>query len=208
MVLSNENYYDSTPLKKDYDLIINNKFSNEFELSILNDTISCFKIVEKLETDLDKHKLRLFKIFCGYSGTIFTNLKAKSTFINQNNQIGNYYVEKEAKEYEWEITTEKKTIESYTCYKAIGKEKIKNPAGTFVNIITVWFAPEIPVQIGPLGFSGLPGLILELNRKGVTFGATKILFENDISNKIDFPEKDKIISEEKLNNLRKKYLDD
>jgi GLPGLI family protein len=37
-----------------------------------------------------------------------------------------------------------------------------NTEGEFITDIVVWFAPEISFSFGPLGYGGLPGLILEL----------------------------------------------
>jgi len=201
------NQYENTPLKNDYERMLTFKNNNSFNLTLLNDSIAHFKIDEKLKSDFNDKSFRLFKVFCGYTGEIFTDLKNKKNFINQNNQIGNFYVEKDLKKYEWEITNESKIIQNYKCYKAIGSEKIQNPVGVFYNKIEVWFAPEIPLQIGPLGFSGLPGLILELNRKGVTFGAIKLLRKESTEIGDAFPSKEQIISEEKLKSMRDKFLE-
>jgi len=53
----------------------------------------------------------------------------------------------------WEIT------------KAITNRKM----GTYTEKIEAWFAPELPFSFGPLGYNGLPGLILEMNRDKVVF---------------------------------------
>jgi GLPGLI family protein len=41
-------------------------------------------------------------------------------------------------------------------------------------LVTAWYAPDIPVRFGPIGYGGLPGLILELQNESATFYVTKI----------------------------------
>ena len=56
--------------------------------------------------------------------------------------------------FSWEITEEQKTIDNYTCQKAVC---------TFGGrTYEAWFAPDIPISDGPWKFYGLPGLILEV----------------------------------------------
>lgn len=54
--------------------------------------------------------------------------------------------------WDWKITEEEKTIEGYTCTKAV--------SNWFGYEFTAWFTEEIPVNAGPEKFDGLPGLIL------------------------------------------------
>lgn len=62
---------------------------------------------------------------------------------------------KEIPNFNWQLkSTEKKTIGGYTCSLAIGSY-----AG---RTYKVWYTTEIPVSDGPWKFSGLPGLILEV----------------------------------------------
>jgi GLPGLI family protein len=208
VLFAKENFFENSPLKNEYSKFIDKKSNINFELIISNDSISSFKIIENLTSDVDKNKMKMFKLFSSYNGEILSDIKNKRVYVNYANQIGDYYVEKKVQEYEWEITNETKLIENYTCYKAIGKEKIENPKGTFTNLITVWFAPEIPIQSGPFTFSGLPGLILELNRKSVTFGVSKIYIKKESDININLPNTSKVITEEKLIEMRNKFLEE
>lgn len=93
----------------------------------------------------------------------------------------------------WVIFTESKMISNYVCYKAEFTKSYKSHNGNDVTeIITAWFAPVLPYQYGPKGYNGLPGLVLELNEKYVTFFVDVI----DLNKKqlgINFP-KGKVIS--------------
>ena len=40
--------------------------------------------------------------------------------------------------------------------------------------IEAWYTPEIPMPYGPIGYGGLPGLILQLERSHVIFIAKEI----------------------------------
>ncbi len=63
----------------------------------------------------------------------------------------------------WVLTKEKKNIDKYTCYKATLQKQ-----DTFVE---AWYTREIKISEGPMGYWGLPGLILELKegKKQVEF---------------------------------------
>lgn len=57
-------------------------------------------------------------------------------------------------EMEWEITKDKKEINSFVCYKAHMEFRGRK--------FEAWYAPDIPISFGPWKFRGLPGLILEV----------------------------------------------
>jgi GLPGLI family protein len=56
---------------------------------------------------------------------------------------------------DWKLTGNQKTILGYTCMEA----KREDNAQT----ILAWFAPSIPVPVGPSVYGNLPGLILSVN---------------------------------------------
>lgn len=70
--------------------------------------------------------------------------------------------------YNWEITKETKNIKGYQSYKAV-----KN-CDNCNNAEEVWFTPDIAVPFGPLGYSGLPGLVLEVKKKLLTLRISNI----------------------------------
>lgn len=74
--------------------------------------------------------------------------------------------------------------------------KFVNRRGMNTSIpIVAWFAPSLPYSYGPKYFTGLPGLILELTDRKVTFLASSIIILKDEELPIDFP-KGKTISQE------------
>jgi GLPGLI family protein len=55
----------------------------------------------------------------------------------------------------WKITDIKRVIAGYNCFKAFYE---KNDSTN----VYAWFSPDLPVSVGPEGYSGLPGTILGL----------------------------------------------
>lgn len=74
----------------------------------------------------------------------------------------------------WKINKETKVILGYRCQKAAGEFR-----GRKYN---VWFTKDIPTSFGPWKWSGLPGLILEVEdlSKSFTFTATKIVKNSEV----------------------------
>lgn len=70
----------------------------------------------------------------------------------------------------WEVTKEHKKISNYTCTKAKCNFRERR--------YDVWFTIDIPVQVGPWKFNGLPGLILQANDESMqyTWDVTTISF--------------------------------
>ena len=75
-------------------------------------------------------------------------------------------------------------------------------------MIEAWFSNEIPLSYGPIGYGGLPGLILELQVGKSIFVASKMIFKNQTNLKIKKPEVKKEITEKEFEELTQKMLRD
>ncbi|GAA4274885.1 GLPGLI family protein [Aquimarina gracilis] len=116
-----------------------------------------------------------------------------------------YLISEKLEELDWKITNEKKTIGRYTCRKAIFVH-LHDDSDLYANdhehidIIEVWFTEDIKSSHGPLGYWGLPGLILEIKA-----GSNYILFDKIVYDLGDFkikpPMQGKKISREGFKNL-------
>lgn len=84
--------------------------------------------------------------------------KRKNKLINREyvSFVNDYVlVEEEAPVFNWNITSETKTL---------GNRQVQKATTAFRGRQYVaWFAPDIPLSLGPWKFSGLPGLILEVH---------------------------------------------
>jgi len=73
-----------------------------------------------------------------------------------------YRVHEKLPNIKWNLNKkEEKIINGYTSYKATGKFRGRE--------YTAWYTPEIPINIGPWKFNGLPGLILEISDSNKKF---------------------------------------
>lgn len=95
----------------------------------------------------------------------------------------------------WVISSEKKTIAGKLCTKATLK------AGNEI----AWFCPEIPSQGGPLGWTGLPGLVFAVETDSYIAQIKSVEFIDSNSINIQEPEGKKISAKE-FEELRKKKM--
>lgn len=85
-------------------------------------------------------------------------------FMNGNFQIqksinGKNYILTKSNDLNWKITEETKRIRGYHTRKAVVEVEREN--GIVVKIVA-WFTSDLPINLGPLHYNGLPGLIIEL----------------------------------------------
>jgi GLPGLI family protein len=99
----------------------------------------------------------------------------------------NFVIEDELPSYNWQISDSTKTIGNYACRKAFAFDPVDS------SEVFAWYAEDIPVNDGPRGYWGLPGLILEVNSGIDRIVATKITF-NSTSPKLEKPKKGKKLS--------------
>ena len=75
-------------------------------------------------------------------------------------------------------------------------------------IVTAWYTPQVPVGHGPGEYSGLPGLILELNVHRTTLLCSKIVMNPKEATKIEAPNKGKEVSREEYIKIVKEKTDE
>jgi GLPGLI family protein len=95
-------------------------------------------------------------------------------------------MEEEIPQFEWRIMGEQKTIAEHACFGATTSFRGRS--------YSVWFTPDIPLDVGPWKFSGLPGAILQVNDKEGRFNwYCKLISSLSAENKvlIQMPEKRK-----------------
>ncbi len=100
--------------------------------------------------------------------TFYKNLKNDLLVFRNTVYKTPYIIEEQIPKINWKLTKEKKEILNYPCQKAIGEFRGRT--------YYAWFTDKIPVSTGPYKFSGLPGLILEIQdiEKEISFTAFSV----------------------------------
>ena len=167
----------------------------KFELTF-NDSISEFKLIKNMALDGENLEIAIIDSRARKEIYIFKNK------IYHNNSNGlfkeNEFLIIDPLNQNWVYTNESKVIDGYTCYKATNEYIVDN-GKIFKHPVIAWFCPQIPISIGPRGYGGLPGLILELQEWNSVFGVEKIEFSNNVK-EIILPQEGKIISEQEYQN--------
>lgn len=86
---------------------------------------------------------------------VFFDVKTKKKIEQRDFMSRKFLIESSTDTVKWKITGNQKEIIGYKCLEA-------ELVGAAKKTIA-WFAPTIPIQTGPDGFCGLPGLILALD---------------------------------------------
>lgn len=175
-------------------------FAEKAELVLdFNSNSSLFYLPGKLE--VKKGTIRTFRRIIGFRGKYYVN---SEKIVQKKNSFGEDFLVSIPKP-SWDITSNSKKIDNYTCYKATTIRKIKTPKGDFDQIITAWFTPELPFNYGPKEFQGLPGLIIHLQQGRSLFYLKSIKKNKKIF--IKEPKKGKEITVEDFENLSKKMFE-
>jgi GLPGLI family protein len=182
-----ENIQDkNSGLSEYYKSAVDNAKHKTFTLFYSNN-ISLFTDNEVME--LEKNTNSFSKAFSGFYGSIYIDYKNKLSYTSMNDLgLGKYCLQDTITKLDWSLTNETKTIEGFLCYKATTIDEVINQKEGFKFTITAWYCPKIPVSIGPLYLNGLPGLILETERRNVVFGAKKIIINAENATEITKPD--------------------
>ncbi len=189
--MSNQKAKEAT--KTVHQMIENSIKNVEYEL-VFNRNETVFSAVEKLESDVDRtYKLAVIWKIGG--GVIYTNLKTMS-ILKQTTKFGkDFLISNSLISLKWNLENKTKKIGKYLCYKATAISRTGNKK----EIVTAWYAPEIPFRFGPAGYVGLPGLIMQLQVGHISMSLTKLDYSAKV--KIKKPNKGNKITQQELNEL-------
>lgn len=87
---------------------------------------------------------------------LYIDLDTKESIHQQDFMGKQFLVRGEQKKTDWKIGKGKKKIAGYICMEATAIVSDTIP-------LTAWFTPQIPVSLGPNGFGGLPGMIMQID---------------------------------------------
>lgn len=170
--------------------------ANKITLTLkFNDKESLFYSNEMINDE----DVNFAKIFTETDDVYFTEQNSVIKLKQVNMFFGKYVIHY-SDNRNWTLENETKTIDNYLCYKATSELVVKNKKGVFKYPIIAWYCPAIPLNFGPKGYSGLPGLILELQERNTLFGVQKInLKENNIA--LKKPNDGKLVSQEEFDKI-------
>jgi len=102
---------------------------------------------------------------------------------------------------EWQLHNETKKIGNFNCYKATIIKEVKGSNGLIKIPIEAWYTPELAIPFGPLGFNGLPGLIVELSMRNFKYTIQKIALNPTDEIKIKKPTNGKKITKQEFESI-------
>ncbi|NOR26961.1 MAG: GLPGLI family protein [Lutibacter sp.] len=117
------------------------------------------------------NKVDLVSIKAKILGKIFVNLETKEIIQHKEKFGETFNINSSLNEHEWILTKEQLKIGKYSCYKAILKSKKDKKSETIA-----WYAPELASRVGPLGYCGLPGLVIILKDDIFIYSLKEIIF--------------------------------
>ena len=126
----------------------------------------------------------------------FTNI-SEGTMIEKQDFMGKkFLISGDVEKYKWKLTGEQEKVLDYVCQKATFQDSTRN--------LVAWFTPQIPVATGPGSISGLPGIILKLDRNDGERVVVATLVElKEIEKKtLKAPKKGKKVTQEEFQKIQ------
>lgn len=148
--------------------------------------------------------------------SIYKNIENRSIMEEREFLGKRFLIDDSLPKIEWQLEKESKQIGEYIVFKATATRKVDlNDYRTQISIkkdtvgeqdgaifmLTAWYTPQIPVSNGPDEFSGLPGLILELNIGRTTFLCYKIILSSENASTIKPPKNGEIMTFEQFDEV-------
>lgn len=168
-------------------------------LLVFNDNITEYKEVLKLETNSAN---KYVMVFSGYQDPYYFNFKSKEVLRVK----GKYLIAQSLFGLNWQLSSESMIINGLTCYKVTTGLELEGRRGQFNLPITAWDTNEINILAGPDGFSGLPGLIIQIEQQNVVTILSKMDFTKYIK-PIKFPKNKKRITEKEFADFTKDLIE-
>lgn len=166
------------------------------------DAKSLFEVKEFLESENNK----FYKSALGPLGSAiyYTDINRKEVLILKEAYGETFLIN--SPKIEWEISNEIKVISNYTCYLATAIKEVKGRKGIIRYNVRAWYCPELTFSFGPIGYDGLPGLILELEINNEKYTAVKIKLNTKKDLKIEKPKNGKEVTKDEFEEIGLKTM--
>lgn len=184
--------------------LIENLEKIEYSLKF-NKNESVFEVIE-VNNESINGDTEIAVLVGGGNGVYYINEK-ENEIIHQKNSFGtDYLVVNKLDNLKWNIGDDIKLVGKYACLKATTTIKRHTRNVIENQKVVAWFCPKIKFNTGPIGFGGLPGMILELQKGKFKFTYHKLDFSEEFE-EIKKPEKGKMITNEELLEISQKHLE-
>lgn len=191
----------------------------QYELSF-NRNEALYREIEELEKE-EERGMRFMSMMTGSGGLVYKNL-SEALYLNQTEFFGKkFLITDSLEQLPWQFSKETKSIGKYLCQKATAQRVVtiskmeQNEQGERESslhedtvTITAWYTMQVPVAHGPDRYSGLPGLIMELNDGVTTFLASKVSLKTQEALEIDRPSGGEVVSREEYKELTIKKMEE
>lgn len=167
------------------------KDKKTYEVTYNQQAYLCKKTYDNTETQLVEDHL---EDYIDLKDSIYTSQIFFCNYVDDDIPIKTYLVTGRLKPFQWQITSETKTINGMTCFKATYTEAyFKYYSPQYV----AWFTMDVPISVGPMMQTNLPGMIVRLCTPSLVYNLGSFSYSNDAS--IVKPTKGTPVSEEQYN---------
>jgi len=198
------------------------KFGEKSFTLSFDKTQSVYKEEDKLDKPAQGGGIRMMGGF--NSGIFYKNIKEKR-IANQKESFSKLFLIKDSLlVYQWNFEEGTKMIGEHLCFKATTQKEVSNrrmrrprrsnkkendsvPKTKTIEV-TAWYTPDIPINNGPKDYSGLPGLILELQEGKTSLLCTKIVINPKETITLKEPTKGKKVSQKKFDEITEKKAEE
>ena len=226
---------DITPeMRKMIEERMKKMFEKTFILNF-DKTSSIYKEEEKLEAPgQGGGGFRMMSSMMGGGGTYYKNVKEKMFTVDKEFIGKEFLVVDSLPKLNWKLESESKKIGDYTCFKATAVKPVdasdmrnyrekkkkegeeKKPSTNFMDdyempkeiTITAWYTPEVPINQGPEGYWGLPGLILEVNDGKTVVMCSKLVMNSKDKVEIKAPKNGKQVKQKEYDEIVTKKMEE
>jgi GLPGLI family protein len=169
----------NTVLKKYYSQADETVKKLDFEF-LTNQKSSTFKVSKPGLLEEEKgYKLALSRGI-NTKGIFYSNALNKISIHQKSVVNQNFLVKKTFLKTDWKLENETKQIGKFNCLKATSILIETNSKGISKTYsIVCWYTNEIPTNLGPAGFNGLPGLIVRLQKENTLLTLQSVILKKE-----------------------------
>lgn len=204
--------------------MLKKQFEKEYTLEF-NKNESFYKEAEQLDAPTQEVSPGIQVVVAGDgAGDLLYKNLADKRYAQESDLFGKkFLIQDKLEQPEWELGKETKAIGEYTCFKATYKRMTRSTGRMTMQVnpgeedeipeaeeveqtVTAWYTLQIPVKHGPGNYSGLPGLILEINDGVENILCSKIILNPKKGVAIQEPTKGKKVNQQEFDAIMEKKM--